>query len=60
MTAVLGRMATYSGKVVTWEAAVKSELSLLPKELSLDAAPPTVAGPDGYYPIATPGACKAW
>jgi predicted dehydrogenase len=52
MTAILGRMATYSGKVVEWDEAVNSSLALGPSNL---AHP----GPDGIYPCAIPGATKA-
>lgn len=39
MTAVLGRMAAYTGKRVTWDFAVnESKLDMFPKELNLDAA----------------------
>jgi hypothetical protein len=40
MTAILGRMATYSGNVVTWDEAIRSELSLGPKEFTWEAQPP--------------------
>jgi myo-inositol 2-dehydrogenase / D-chiro-inositol 1-dehydrogenase len=60
MTAVLGRMATYSGKVVTWEEAVNSQLSLLPKDFSLAADPPAMPDAAGYYPFALPGVTKAF
>ncbi len=59
MTAVMGRMATYSGQVVTWEEAVKSELRLAPKRYALDAEPPTLADAGGNYPAAMPGASRA-
>jgi hypothetical protein len=55
MTAVMGRMATYSGQVVTWDEAVKSQLRLAPKRYALDAEPPTLPDAAGNYPIATPG-----
>lgn len=55
MTAILGRMATYSGKVVTWEEAMKSELSLVPEEFSWDMNPPVMPNEDGTYPIPIPG-----
>jgi predicted dehydrogenase len=47
MTAVLGRLATYSGKVISWNDALNSDLSLGPKEYSFTATPPepTVAVP---------------
>ncbi|MFA6545633.1 MAG: Gfo/Idh/MocA family oxidoreductase [Limisphaerales bacterium] len=59
MTAILGRMATYTGKLVTWEDAVKSELSYAPERLAWDAEPKSKPGPDGIYPCAIPGVTKA-
>jgi predicted dehydrogenase len=55
MTAILGRMATYSGKLVSWNDAVKSELAYAPERIAWDATPRTKPGPDGIYPCATPG-----
>lgn len=62
MTAVLGRMATYSGDEVTWEQATQSELSLAPglDQYTLASAPPAVPDEEGNYPIAVPGQSKAW
>lgn len=60
MTAILGRMAAYSGKVVEWNEAVKSDVDLSPKSYAWDAAPPVLPGPDGIYPCAVPGVTKAW
>jgi len=60
MTAILGRMAAYSGKVVQWEEAVNSNLSLAPDRLAWDAEPKSKPGPDGIYPCAMPGLTKAW
>lgn len=57
MTAILGRMATYSGKVVTWEDAMNSNHKLVPDEDSLtwDSIPPAIKDADGNYPIPVPG-----
>src|SRR5437899_7164740 len=55
MTAILGRMATYSGKVIEWEAAINSQLSVMPKEYAWDAEPPVKPGTDGWYEHAVPG-----
>ena len=55
MTAILGRMATYSGKMVEWEEAIASKLDLSPKTLAWDAAPPILPDADGFYPVAIPG-----
>jgi predicted dehydrogenase len=41
MTAILGRMCTYSGKMISWDEALNSNLSLGPKDFSFDATPPT-------------------
>jgi len=59
-TAVLGRMAVYSGQAVKWDEAARSELNLLPARLALDADPPVLPNTDGFYPVAMPGQTKAW
>ena len=59
MTAILGRMATYSGQLVEWDAAVKSELGYAPERLAWAAEPKSKPGLDGVYPCATPGVTKA-
>ncbi len=58
MTGVMGRMATYSGKMISWDEALQSELSLAPDRYAFDAAPPVLPGPDGIYPCAVPGVTK--
>ena len=60
MTAILGRMATYSGKVVKWDEAINSQLDLTPKSLAWDAETLVKPGPDGIYACAVPGVTKAW
>ena len=60
MTAILGRMATYSGKVVEWDAAIASDLDLSPKEFAWDAEPPVLPDAGGAYACAMPGVTKAW
>ncbi len=59
MTAILGRMATYSGQLVEWEEAINSKTDLLPKTFGWEAQPPVLPGPDGFYPVARPGATAA-
>ena len=54
-TAILGRMATYSGREIGWDDAMNSTLDLFPKEMTWDADPGPKAGPDGLYPCAVPG-----
>lgn len=55
MTSILGRMATYSGKTVTWEDAINSKIDLMPKKFAWDANPPVMPDANGYYPVAVPG-----
>ena len=55
MSAILGRMATHGGKRITWEEAWASNLDLSPKKYAWDADPPVLPGPDGKYPVPTPG-----
>ncbi len=56
MTTVLGRMATYSGKSITWEEAFNSDLELGPHDLaSWDREAPFSPDADGAYPIPVPG-----
>jgi myo-inositol 2-dehydrogenase / D-chiro-inositol 1-dehydrogenase len=55
LTAILGRMATYTGKEVSWEQALNSKLDTMPKKLAWDAEPPTRPGPDGMYQLPVPG-----
>jgi len=55
MSAIIGRMATYSGKVINWEEAMKSELSLAPDNLNWDSPAPVQPMADGSYAIPTPG-----
>ena len=60
MTAILGRMATYSGQVVDWETALHSDLSLVPDHLAWDAEPPTMPDAHGRYPVPVPGVTRAF
>ena len=55
MTAILGRMATYSGKVITWDEAMKSDISLMPEKFAWDANPPVMPDENGNYPVPVPG-----
>ncbi len=58
MTAILGRMATYSGQIIEWDAALMSGLSLQPAEYSWDAKMPLNPDSNGLYPVAVPGVTK--
>ena len=60
MTAVLGRMATYSGVVVKWDDAVAKGPTEFPKVLAWDAPAPVVPDKEGNYPIPMPGLYKPY
>ncbi len=55
MTAVLGRMATYSGQPVTWDEAVEKGLSEAPDTIAWDARPRSMPDENGFYPFPRPG-----
>lgn len=58
MTAILGRLASYSGRLVTWDEAIRSERSLLPENpetMTFDTKPTILPDADGRYPVAMPG-----
>lgn len=55
MTAVLGRMATYSGKEIKWEEALNSKVQHMPAIVTAETEPPVKPDADGGYPIAIPG-----
>lgn len=60
MSAILGRMATYSGQQVTWDDAMNSDYKLVPDEeiLTWKTNPPVVLDASGNYPIPIPGITK--
>jgi predicted dehydrogenase len=58
MTAILGRLATYSGVEVTYEDALNSKIILAPEDydnLSFNSTPKSLPRPDGFYAVAVPG-----
>ncbi len=59
MTAIMGRMATYSGRRIEWDEAVNSTLSLMPERFAWDAEPPVQPDEHGRYPIPMPGVTRA-
>lgn len=58
MTAIMGRMATYSGQVLEWDKLLASGISVMPKAFDWNAMPPTTPDAEGRYPIAMPGKTK--
>jgi predicted dehydrogenase len=53
LTAIMGRMAAYSGQLVTWEDALNSQLSLVPANVTFDTPMPV---PE----VAVPGRTRAF
>ncbi|MEM9587268.1 MAG: Gfo/Idh/MocA family oxidoreductase [Planctomycetota bacterium] len=56
-TAILGREACYSGKVVKWDELMEKGRDLAPgiDDYTLQSTPPAVRGKDGAYPVPVPG-----
>ena len=55
MTAIMGRMATYSGKEIKWDEALNSKVQHMPAIVTAETEPPAKPTADGGYPIAIPG-----
>lgn len=58
MTAILGRLCTYSGQMIAWETALNSNVSLQPKQYDFKTDPPVMPNSDGTYAVAMPGLTK--
>ena len=60
MTGILGRMAAESGKLITWEQALASNIELAPglDNYTMDSEPPVKPDDQGGYPVAMPGITK--
>lgn len=55
MVAILGRMCTYSGKLLQWDEALNNGTNIMPEVYDWDADPPTLPNENGEYPIPVPG-----
>ena len=60
MAGILGRMAAESGREITWDQALASNLELAPglDNYTMSSTPPVVPDAQGRYPIAMPGFTK--
>jgi hypothetical protein len=58
LTSIMGRMATYSGKLITREQALNSTDILVPDNLNWEINPPVMPDNNGKYPVAIPGVFK--
>ena len=58
MTAIFGRMATYSGHEIQWDDALNSKVVYSPDDydhLTFASMPKSAANADGFYPVPVPG-----
>ena len=58
LSAIMGRMATYSGKTVTWDEALNSDHQIMPESVDWDTTPPSLPDENGFYSIPKPGVTK--
>jgi predicted dehydrogenase len=59
LTAIMGRLCTYSGKELTWDQVLHSKVSLGVKDFeSMDDTPPVLPDMDGRYKVTMPGAAR--
>ena len=57
-TSIMGRYATYSGKIIKWDEALQADNNLMPDRLAWDAMPKSLPDANGLYSIAKPGKTK--
>ena len=55
LSAIMGRMATYTGKEITWEQALNAKQVLVPDNLNWNSIPPVLPDSNGRYSIPKPG-----
>lgn len=55
VTAIMGRIAAYTGREVTWDEALNSTEDFSPASYALDAAPPTSLDKFGNYAVPAKG-----
>ena len=60
VAALMGRMATHTGQLVTWDQALNSDFQFIADidNMTFDTPAPIHDGPDGLYPCPQPGLTK--
>ena len=58
LSAIMGRMATYTGKTVTWDEVLNSDHQIMPESVDWDTTPPSLPDENGFYSIPKPGVTK--
>ncbi|MCL2623044.1 MAG: Gfo/Idh/MocA family oxidoreductase [Planctomycetaceae bacterium] len=62
MVGILGLMAAETGREITWNDAIASDVELAPglDTMTMESDPPVMPDADGNYPIAIPGQNSVW
>jgi len=57
---IMGQISCYTGKEITWKEISESDFYFAPRpeEVTRNTEPPVRPGPDGSYPVYTPGVTK--
>jgi len=55
MLGILGQMAVYTGRQITWQQAIESPHRFGPEQCDFNTEPPVKPGADGLYPVPVPG-----
>ncbi len=55
MAGIMGRLACYTGKSLTWEEALNMQVPCSPDGYTWDSTPPTLPDENGRYKIEVPG-----
>jgi len=60
MIGVMGQISCYTGEEITWEQVMQSDFAYAPRpeDCRYGMEPPVLPGPDGSYPVLTPGATR--
>jgi hypothetical protein len=58
LMAIMTTWACYTGEVIAWDQAMKSNHVVAPKTLAFDADPPTKPDAHGNYPLPVPGVTR--
>jgi hypothetical protein len=62
MMAILGQMACYTGRMISWKELYDSKFVFkpAPEECVAGIEPPVKPGENGLYPVPVPGRDKWW
>lgn len=55
LSAIMGRTATYTGQVITWDQIMNSQEDMVPDDIDWDHNPPVMPDANGDYPTPKPG-----